>query len=807
MEEAEIDRLQQLLTQDGFLSVSQDVFDEITQLLATICNAPLAGLAFIDGDEYTHVAKIGIELTTMPLKETVCQFTVKQQTIMEVPDTLKDDRVNELDAIKHGGIRFYAGISLCEATTEADGVIYVADYKPRKLNAVQRKALGLVARHLTGFINTRERNRELVGELQKIIDERLSETRRELVSKEVAFDFLYNSLLRSGGVIEYDPKGNILAVNGLFCRMVGYSREELVGAHRDMLLFDEDNNEDTKNSIRKDVLAGKSLFRRVKLRTKSGDPVYLQCSYNPIVDKDRQVIRVIKVAHNITEEIKNKEALEQAKRLTDQLNVQKDHFIANISHELRTPINAILGFTNILLEEEENAERHEMLRAVLSAGNSLLHVVSDILDLSKLESGLFQIDKKPFDLKILVHSVIAMLQHRLKDRNIRLEAKFDKGLPPVILSDENRLKQILINLLGNAIKFTKKGRISVSVKSEEPMLVFRIKDTGIGIAEDKLDTIFDRFTQAESDTTRKYGGSGLGLNIVQQLVEKLGGEISVTSQPNKGSVFTFTLPLEAGEAAETPEHTGGLLPTKLSAAKILLCEDNPLNQKLVKSLFAGTPYELDIADNGKEGIARLSKKKYDLVLMDIQMPVMDGMQATHEIVNNLKLSTPIIALTAHSLIKEKKECLEIGMCDYVTKPFSKSLLFNKIEEWLLHSKAGQKCTPDVQAGFSLQQLDEFSNGDAAFKKEMLHLFLEQAKDAQKSFPELVEKEDFEAIAALAHKLKTSFGIISADLKILEKIEKKAKKPVSIKKIKKEIMRFNEQLEELVTQISTLKTEE
>jgi len=359
-----------------------------------------------------------------------------------------------------------------------------------------------------------------------------------------------------------------------------------------------------------------------------------------------------------------------------------------MSHEIRTPMNAIIGMSEIMEESNLNNQQKECIDAIKSSGENLLLIINDILDFSKIESGKIIFEKTPFNIMDVVKSVLNTLHFSAEKKGLNLISKFSKEIPTILIGDSVRLRQILINLISNAIKFTEIGEISIELKliehdAENYKINFQINDTGIGIPNDKISSIFDSFTQASSDTTRKYGGTGLGLTIVKQLIELQDGDISVSSEINCGSTFSFILTFIKGEQPVygSVNHVEKYSYTELHNLRILLAEDNSMNQKVAKMVFNKWGCILDIADNGKIAIEKLAANNYDIVLMDMQMPIMDGYEATLFIRKSMtgqKSTIPIMAMTAHAMEGEKEKCLSFGMDDYISKPFNQKILFEKI---------------------------------------------------------------------------------------------------------------------------------
>jgi signal transduction histidine kinase/CheY-like chemotaxis protein len=381
--------------------------------------------------------------------------------------------------------------------------------------------------------------------------------------------------------------------------------------------------------------------------------------------------------------------LNESERKIKEASSLKEQFLANMSHEIRTPMNAIIGFTNILKRTNLEPDQRRYVQNIHSAGDNLLSLINDILDLSKIEAGMIQLEETNFSLRSLVTSIAAMFDEKIKEKNLYLTTEVKEQVPDILTGDAVRLTQILVNLLNNGIKFTEEGGVKliadvVELEKEKVKLKICIIDSGIGIAKEKQKAIFERFQQAEAETTRRFGGTGLGLSIVKQLVELQGGTLTMKSEPGRGSEFIvvigYKLPDEEKMLSDALA-AAEINTTSLNEVKVLIAEDNPMNQQLIKHLMKNWAINHTVVSNGVEAIEALKKEPFTVVLMDIQMPEMDGYTATSVIRNELQLQIPIIAMTAHAMMGEKEKCLQLGMNDYISKPLKETILYNIIAQY------------------------------------------------------------------------------------------------------------------------------
>jgi two-component system, chemotaxis family, CheB/CheR fusion protein len=432
------------------------------------------------------------------------------------------------------------------------------------------------------------------------------------------------------------------------------------------------------------------------LRKGKMEDVYFNFVYQPYMEADNTISGVAVIAYEVTNHVHLKDQLitaittaEHKTKIAEDALTAKQQFLSNMSHEIRTPMNAIIGFTNVLLKTELSTQQKECINAVKTSGNALIVIINDILDLAKVNAGKMNFEDKPFDLFETISEIFHLFEIKCQSKNLELEKVIDNRIPKIVKGDAIRLRQIILNLISNAIKFTEVGKISLTIKflnedDEKTTIEFALTDTGIGIPESKLENIFDNFEQAFDETSRLYGGTGLGLAIVKQLVEQQGGTLIIKSKLGKGSTFGFVLGFKKSTQEIPIDPITEIDSNKtINNAKVLVAEDMPLNQLLIKIILEDFGFECDIAENGKIAIEKFQNNTYDIVLMDIQMPEMNGFETTEFIRKSLKSKIPIIALTADVTTVDIKKSLEVGMNDYISKPIDENLLLKKINNQLL----------------------------------------------------------------------------------------------------------------------------
>ncbi|MGN7612286.1 PAS domain S-box protein [Magnetococcales bacterium HHB-1] len=524
------------------------------------------------------------------------------------------------------------------------------------------------------------------GYLRDITQKRASEEHLRKLSRAVEQS--------PASIIITDREGTIEFVNAKFVEITGYSYEETIGENPRILKSGQ-TPEERYNELWHTITQGQEWSGEFVNKKKNGEIYREWASISPIRHPDGSINNYLAVKENITEYIELQEALIQAKEAAEQANRAKSTFLATMSHEIRTPLNAILGMGELLGDTTLTKTQSWCVRTLQRSGETLLTLINDILDLSKIEAGQLKTENIPFNLRESIAGTMAFFILHASEKGLRLSHIVNEEAPYYVKGDPIRLRQILINLVGNAVKFTETGEITVNVRVDtEQRILFEVKDSGPGIPIEQQEIIFQAFTQADSTITRNHGGTGLGLTICRKLVGLLGGHIELESTPGKGSTFRFMIPmspveshdlLKPLEVNQNKQSSEAEQCTSRQPLSILLVDDSEDNRLLVKAFLRKLQYQLTMAKNGTEAVAKFKEEKFNLVLMDIQMPIMDGYEATRQIraleANTNAAPTPIVALTAHALSEESEEIMAAGCDLHLTKPIGKKRLLETIDRY------------------------------------------------------------------------------------------------------------------------------
>ncbi len=597
-------------------------------------------------------------------------------------------------------------------------------------------------------------------------------------------EHIYRKIIETSldSMIAVSAKGKVIDSNSTTTIMFGYHENSMKRLNIfDLILFEgRDEEEDLSFLVNENNDLKVNRFETLgKFNDKGTFDIEVSISF---IKKDIKSNIFSFVIRDISETKASEKALKAAIIRADAARAQEQRFLSNMSHEIRTPMNAIIGMAHLLKESGLNDIQEEYLNALSFSSNSLLGVLNNVLDLSKIESGQIIFEKILFNLKEVLENVVKKLKYQVAERPIKIHLNFDDSIQSMLLGDVNKLNQILDNITNNAIKFTIKGEINISVKviseiANRLIVQFIVQDTGIGIKPSKVNTIFENFQQANIESNRQYGGSGLGLSIVKRLINFQNGSIILESTPSVGSSFIFTLPFTKSMEKAVFSNNVTLkseknLKQEFAKLTILVVEDNYMNQKLISRVLYNLGIKYEVANNGQEALELSKIKKYDLIFMDIHMPIMNGYEVTNAIKKdpvNLNFKTKIIALTAAAVEQEKKKALANGMIDYVTKPFTPIQIKNVIKRWFFDAESLDNL-PAYQVDFSFLEKISDKNGD--FVVEIINIFLRDVPKGLKDMYAAKEKDDYNEVLRIAHSLKSNFlamGMTELSLKA-KKIE-------------------------------------
>ncbi len=626
-----------------------------------------------------------------------------------------------------------------------------------------------------------------------------------------------------------NPAGTIIDVNAAFVQMTGYTLQEAIGQTLCDLLFGANSDHVAIESYQRALQEGEELTQDILRYRKDGQTYWVESNLIPVRDGEGTLTQWILIDTDITRRHETEATLRAAKETAEKNNRLKSEFLANLSHEIRTPMNAIIGMTDLTLATDLTDQQREYLQTVRSSSEALLKLLNDILDLSKIEAGKMELEQTDFDLREVVHDTIRTLAVKAHEKGLTLHAQLADDLPRIVRGDPTKLRQVLLNLIGNAIKFTKQGDVTVSVElldrqEEEMTLHFAVQDTGIGISSEKLDEIFHAFQQGDASTTRRFGGTGLGLTISSELVRIMRGRIWVDSAEGRGSTFHFTLQLRAGTPLALPpadspardaqvdgsqEQPSSASPSyrpgprhaemqdpserpgrgpetpadhvarrgaataddrdswrsapRVRALQVLVADDHAPNRQLVTTVLSIRGHVCTEATNGREALEVWQRGMFDVLLMDVQMPVMDGFQATAAIRKREEETgkhLPIIALTAHAMSGDREKCLAAGMDAYLAKPLRPRQLVEMVESVAelkptrsvadrADSKGPGNDLPEFDMGYALESLDN----DAELLVGQMEFFLQDAPDLLVGIEQAIRADDSHRLQLAAHRLK------------------------------------------------------
>lgn len=578
----------------------------------------------------------------------------------------------------------------------------------------------------------------------------------------------------------------------------------------------------------------KQIWKPLLLSALNGEKIFTEYKYNnydyliwvlPLINENSEIYSGIAITQNVTDDKLTEQKLKKSKEEAEKANRAKSEFLAQVSHEIRTPLNAILGFTEQLKQTELDKKQDDYVRIIDKSSEHLLSLINEILILSKIEARQINFDNTPFKIENTVRYVHNALISKAEEKNLRFTYDVDKKLNKILLGDSFRLRQILINMLNNAIKFTHSGYVQLrcfltNETDNEVKVRFDIIDTGIGISSDNLKTIFEQFKQADSSITKKYGGTGLGLTICKNLIELQNGSLSVTSQKNIGTTFSFILPYIKGKETDIiPEDLGAVDSEKLKNKKVLLVDDDSVNRLLGITILEKFNCSFDIANNGNEAIANLNKNRYDIILLDIHMPDISGIEIARYLRHEKHdKSTKIIAVTAAVMKNDIEKYYKAGIDDFIIKPFKEINIFNKMCETLkIYNQTFVKLKEEIilkeaisPKPYNLEDLKMMTGNNKEAMAKLLNTFIENSENAIHKFQSFLKDENWEQIGETAHKILPSFKqlevhsitsyLIKIKIKALVEPEFKSVPPL-VEKVVKEMLKTVSLLKNEVKQLA------
>ena len=595
-----------------------------------------------------------------------------------------------------------------------------------------------------------------------------------------------------------NKQGTVQSINNQTENLFGYKKEEIIGKNVAILMaprFKETYFENLGRFFNAYKMRKIGEGLELLARHKDGSEFPIEISLSKFETKKELLvcasIRNISIHKNIEKElVEAKEVAESAKEIAENEKNKaenalksKQQFLSNMSHEIRTPMNSIVGFTKVLLKTDLTENQKKYLNATKISCDTMIVLINDILDLAKVDAGKMIFEQIPFKLSDSITTMMHLFEAKIKEKNLHLILNYDSNIPEVLVGDPIRLHQIILNLVSNAVKFTSEGKIVITIQKsledyDNVVIDFSVSDTGIGIEADKIDLIFENFQQAYLQTSRIFGGTGLGLAIVKQLVETQGGVIQVKSEIDKGTLFSFKLKFKKAIGKMLLENEiNEVLIAQIVNVKVLVVEDVELNQLLMETLLDDFGFKFTIVANGKLAIEELLKNDYDIVLMDLHMPVMNGFQATNHIRNSMKSRIPIIALTADVTTVDLKQCQEVGMNDYISKPINEQLLYNKIisilkkqAEMRDQEKIGSLEIDNLKC-VNLDYLKKITKSNPKLMSDMIRVYLKQTPIIIETIIKSLREKDWQTLKSAIHKLLPSFSIMGMD----EEVELMAKR--------------------------------
>ena len=746
--EREADRLEALRSCAVIDTEPEADFDDLVAVASVIADAPQACIAFVDETRWWVKAWVGQVARELPRTAVLCAESIATAEPMVVDDVRADPRFAlhpALEADPH--LRFYSALPLVLDGCLAVGALCVSDRKPRALRPAQLAALQRVARQIVRLVSFRRHATTL------------AEAHEALAIGEAQYRLLADTA--TDAIVTVDDNGRVMFANPAVERLFGYTPEEVVGEPLSLLAPERDRprHEAVFDGVRAGRYQVSVSAARVAGLRKDGREIALELSCGEgRVGHQRFFTGILR-------DVSDRHAVEQAMIEAREQAIEgsrlKSEFLASMSHEIRTPMNGVTGMLELLLEEPLTEQQRKRVSVALGSAQALLTIINDILDLSKIEAGKLDLVPEWTDVRVLMDGVEGLLRPLAADKGLQVESSCGADVPARVLADGGRLRQVLLNLAGNAVKFTDEGRVSlgvtvVSATRERVRLQCSVSDTGIGIAAEQIPLVFEKFTQLEDAAARRANGTGLGLSICRKLIDLMGGTIQVSSQPGKGSRFWFDIevPFVAHErmAPPVPPQASADM-SRARGARVLLVEDNPVNRQFALAVLKSVGAVVTVAVDGSEAVRMASENAHDLILMDCQMPVMDGYEATRRI-RATGNTTPVIALTANAMEGDRDRCAAAGMDDYLAKPIRPDTLRAAVAD-----KAHRQVERSLEAEVGVDEVEITARigGDAELLADISRLFVTHSPEMLEALHTAAAASNGPAMASAAHALKGSIG--------------------------------------------------
>jgi len=639
---------------------------------------------------------------------------------------------------------------------------------------------------------------EFISLARDITDRKRAE--RALIMNEDKFRSIIENM--ELGLLEVNREGYIIKAYPKFCALTGFNPDELEGKKADDILLDSDSaklmrlKHNERNEGRADVY-------ETQIKRKDGSKVWVLISGAPYYNINGQVAGSVGIHLDITDQKRTQKELEEARDVAEQSLKDRESFLATISHEIRTPMNAIIGLSEILDKSYDNYERQQKkhLSTIRSSAEHLLMLINDLLDYSKIKAGKLSLNTRPAELYSHIGHVIDLLDNKAESKNLLLE--FNSNIPENAIYDCDplRIEEILINLTGNAIKFTQEGQVELKAfiskeTNTHTTIKFEVKDTGVGIPATEIDHIFQDFGQSSNTQSSNNQGTGLGLPITKSLIELMDSELSVESEINKGTTFSFELTLEKIKSSEKIENRTSVEEKKeFPGLKILVVEDNEINFMLADTILTNWKCNVSHAQNGLEAVNMVRENSFDIVLMDVRMPKMNGLEAT-KIIRGFGYENPIVALTANALESEIQKCYDSGMNDFMSKPYTQKELYEKLQK---HVNIDNPMNTH-KTYMDLGGIQAVTGGDISFANKMIDLFIEKSLDFKDKILILSEKEEINELNDLAHMLKSSIAHVATE-ELTQEV-KEIESEEEIQSCKQKVSNFLPKFDRLISELKT-----